>query len=418
MNDPEPIRHWRFQGNEMKYIRETMELGFGATPTGTMKERFEKAVRERFGVQYVITSNSGTSPLHQALMAFGVKPGDEVILSPLGPVMPAFTVIQAGAKPVFADVDPKTFLIDPADIRRKITPRTKAIMPVHLYGAVCDMPAIMEIAKEHDLFVIEDSAQCILGTDSQGRIAGTIGHAGSFSFDSVKHIASGEGGMLMSNDYDIAERARRFGAVGFKSVTAETGNARRHKNDFQDPTYERHTTFGYNYRMAELLAAVALAQIERVDAIVEKREAMAQQFHAVLKKTACDWLVPQMTYGNDRHSYWTFVAKYDGEERFGVSWREFRQTFMDNGGDGIYASYVLMYDEPIMRMLDESGRAFEDLEPQYPWCKGMLDGVSCPISKELQPKLLQFTTNQQTQDERDKQAAALEKTIVDISSRA
>ncbi len=149
---------WRFRGNELKYVKEVLDSGFGSSTIGTMNQRFEQAFAKRLGVKYAVTSNSGTATLHQALMAFGIGPGDEVIVPALTVVMCGYAVIHAGARPVFVDINPDTFLIDPKDIERKITKRTKAIMPVHLYGQVCDMGAIMKIAKKYELIVVEDSA--------------------------------------------------------------------------------------------------------------------------------------------------------------------------------------------------------------------------------------------------------------------
>lgn len=411
MSDMRPSSHWRFQGNEATYLQEALDRGFTAGPTGTMRDRFEDAFRKKFGVRYAVTSNSGTSPLHQALAAFGVGPGDEVIIPPLGPVMPAYTVIHAGAIPVFADVDEATFLLDPTAVEKKITSKTKAIMPVHLYGGVCEMQSIMAMAKKHDLFVLEDCAQCLLGIDASGRYAGAIGDAGSFSFDNVKQLSTGEGGMLITDDEDIALRARRFGGVGFKGASAETSNVRKLRDDFQDPSYQRHNTFGFNYRMSEPLAAIGLAQFERVDEIIELRCKMAAQFTAVIEDTGCSWIVPQKSYEGSKNSYWIYAARYEGESAHGTSWKDFRKKFMEFGGDGIYSAWDLMYREPSMRMLHESGKAFEEHGPQMSWCKDMLAGVSCPSAESLQPKMLQFTTNQQSQEQRDVQAAALRKTI-------
>lgn len=410
----------RFNGNELAYLREVLEGGLKPTPSGTMKERLERAFAARFGMPYAIASNSGTSPMHQALTALGIGPGDEVVTTPLAPVMPAFAILQAGALPVFADVDPETFLIDPEDIRRKVTPRTRAILVVHLYGAVCDMPAIMAIAGDHGLAVVEDCAQCVLGTDAEGRLAGTIGDAGTFSFDNKKHLSSGEGGMLVARDAGLAERARRFGGLGFGTITAETGNVARDLADFQDPGFKRHESFGYNYRLSEIAAAVALGQLERVEELVGNRRLMAERFAAVIGDAGCDWLVPQRLDPGCKSAWWTFAVRYHGEERFDVSWQSFRETFMRAGGDGIYAAWQLAYREPAIERLGRGGHAFNPAEAQfdtqYPWTVGMLDNIACPSAEELQPRLLQFTTNQLTEAERGRQAGALREAIESVTA--
>ena len=151
---------WRFEGNERKYLDEILANGFAASETGAMTERLEKKFAKIHNQKYAIAVNSGTSTLHMALMAFGVGPGDEVIIPGLTVAMCGYAVWQCGATPVFADVQRDTFLLDPSDVERKITSKTKALMPVHIYGLMCDMTAIMDIASKYHLYVVEDSAQC------------------------------------------------------------------------------------------------------------------------------------------------------------------------------------------------------------------------------------------------------------------
>ena len=399
---------WRFQGNELKYVKEVLNLGFASGTTGSMNMRLEEAFAKRFGVKYAITSNSGTSTLHQALMACGIKPGDEVILPPLTVVMCGYAVIQAGATPVFADIDPKTFLIDPRDIAKKITKKTKAIMVVHLYGQICDMDPIMKLAKKHNLFVIEDCAQCYLGAYKK-RLGGTIGHIGSFSMQSSKHITTGDGGILITNNEPLAERMRKFGGLGFKHVKADRRKIKKNRDLFQDPNYLRHNSFGYNYRLSELGAAVGLAQVEKINLLIKKRQKMAKEYLRAIGN--CSWLIPQYVPPHSTHSYYTFVAKFDGQKQKGITWHDFRKKYMEFSGDGIYSAWALVYNEPIMQTISKKGRFFPDIPGQAARHKGFLEKVHCPIAEELQPKLMQFTTNQNTERERAKQAMAMKKTI-------
>ncbi|MDP2932967.1 MAG: DegT/DnrJ/EryC1/StrS family aminotransferase, partial [bacterium] len=328
-NKHAPTNSWRFTGSELKYVKEVLDSGFGASTSGNMNQRLERAFARRFDTKYAITSNSGTSTLHQALAAFGVGPGDEVIVPALTVVMCGYAVLHAGARPVFADVDPETFLIDPEDIEKKITPKTRAIMAVNLYGQVCDMERIMAIAKKHNLYVLEDCAQCYLGTDDKGRLGGTIGHVGSFSFENSKHLSTGDGGILVTNDEALAERMRKFGGMGLKNIKAENGQVRKNKDIFQDPKYLRHDAFGWNYRLSEISAAVGLAQVERIDQLVAKREQIAAKYIQAIKETGCQWLVPQKVPAGAVNSYYTFTARYEGEEKKGVSWYDFRKKFME-----------------------------------------------------------------------------------------
>lgn len=400
---------WRFRGNELKYVKEVLDSGFGSSTSGNMNTRLEKAFSQRFGVKYAVTSNSGTSTLHQALAAVGVGHGDEVIIPPLTVIMCGYAVLYTGARPVFADVDPDTFLIDPKDIERKITKKTKAIMPVHLYGQVCNMEKIMAIAKKHKLYVIEDCAECYLGTDNKGRIGGTIGHIGSFSFENSKHLSTGDGGILITNEEVLAERMRKFGGMGFKNIKALSGQVRKNRDIFQDPKYLRHDSFGWNYRLPEVAAAVGLAQLEQIDFLVNKRKQIATKYLETLE--GCDYLIPQKVPNGYANSYWTFAARYEGQEKIGVSWYEFRKKFMEYGGDGIYAAWALVYNEPIMQMIHKEGKFFNDLPPQATNLKGFLNGINCPIAEILQPKIMQFTSNQGIEKDIDIQMNALKRTI-------
>ncbi|MBI4160774.1 MAG: DegT/DnrJ/EryC1/StrS family aminotransferase [Candidatus Yanofskybacteria bacterium] len=400
----------RFRGNELKYIKEVLDSDLKNSARRSMVAALEKKFAERFHVKYAIASNSGTSTLHQALAAFGVGPGDEVILPALTVVMCGYAIIHMHAKPVYADVDPRTFLIDPADIERKITPRTKAIMAVHFYGQVCDMDRIMAIARKHKLRVLEDCAQCFLGTDRRGRLGGTIGDVGSFSFESTKLVTCGEGGILVTNNKDLATKMRKFGAMGYKTLNA--GDAQEMPNPlaFQDPNYLRHDSFGYNYRMAQPLAAIALAQVEKIDWFFKKRQRVAKKYLKAIE--GCSWLKPQYVMPGHINAYWTFTVLFEGQEKIGVSWYEFRDKFLEFGGDKCRSAFALVYNEPAMITLNNSGKYFVDTEKR----QGLLHRKhlvhpSCPVAEKIQPKLMQFTTNQLSDEEMDIQVGALKKAI-------
>ena len=379
---------WKFNGNERKYLDDVLKSGFGASETGTMNERLEKKFADIHNKQFAITANSGTSTLHMALYSFGVGPGDEVLVPSLTVGMCGFAVWQSGAIPIFVDVLPDTFLMNPDDLKKKISKNTKAIMPVHMYGNVCDMESIMEIANEKNLFVVEDSAECFLGLDGRGRIAGTIGHVGSWSFEGSKHVTTSEGGIVLTDDKDIAIKMRQFGGVGFKNITAQSGKVRISRDNFQDPNWERHNIFAYNYRMPELCAAVGLAQCERLEKFVELRVKMGQQYLEVLSDSKL--FFPQKTQDGFKNTYWTFAAKFLGDD-FGIGWQEFRKKYIEFGGDGIYAAHQLVYNEPCFKNYYKSSNT--------------------PVAEDLQKQLMLFTTNQKDENERNIQINALEKTL-------
>lgn len=390
---------WRFGEREYTYVKEVLDSGFASGTTGNMNSRLERAFAERFGMNYAITFNSGTTTLHAALSAFGVGYGDEVIVPSLTVIACMYAVLYCNAIPVFADIDPDTFLMDPADVKRKITKKTKAIMPVHLYGQVCNMTEIMKIARKHDLKVLEDCAQCYLGTHA-GAIGGTLGDVGSWSFENSKHLTTGDGGIVATNNEELACKMRKLSTLGFRNATATSGKVRIDKNIFQNPSYKRHDTFAFMYRMPEVAAAIGLAQLEKLDWFVEKREQMARLYNEVLSD--CVWIKPQVTSIGDRNCYYTFAARL---ERDDIRWEDFRSKYIDFGGDGIYAAWALLYREDsiydVKRFLKSMNLADRFITD---------DGI-CPNAERVQGKLMQFTTNQENSEQMKFQAEALHKTI-------
>lgn len=389
----------RISDLERKYALESLEGQFASANNYKFVVRMEKAFAEKMGTNHAVGFVNGTATLHTALEAAGVGFGDEVIVPPLTMSSTCLSVLQANAIPVFADVDEKTFLIDPADIERKITERTKAIIPVALYGLMPDMDAIMAIAKKHNLTVIEDDAQCFLGT-YKGRLAGTIGDMASFSFQASKHITSGEGGVVTTNDDELALKLRRYSGLGYGSISMK--KARITKDDIQDPNYSRHVCLGWNYRMSDVAGAVALAQVERLDELVEMRKYCGKVFEEAV--AGCDWLVPQYVPAECEHAYWAFVTRL---KRTDITWYDFRKKFMELGGDGIYAAWKINYLEPAFQEMNFVGREkLIKMVGDYSYEKGI-----CPVAEMLQPQLLQFKTNYFDTDLVDAQAEILKKTI-------
>jgi perosamine synthetase len=392
---------WRFDEREYSYIKEVLDSGFASGTSGNMNSRLEQAFARRFGRNYAVTFNSGTTTLHASLWALGVRYGDEVILPPLTVISCMNAVLYCNAIPVFADVDPETFLLDPQDVRQKITERTRAIMPVHLYGQVCNMTEIMAIAKEYNLGVVEDCAQCYLGTH-KGKIGGTFGHVGSWSFENSRHLTTGDGGIIACDDEELAVKIRKLSTQGFRNATAISGKIRISKDIFQNPEYKRHDSFGFMYRLPEVAAAIGLAQLEKLNFFVEKRKTMGKMFLDVIAATDCDWLIPQKTPEGDINSYYTFAARFVRDD---VTWQEFRKKFMDFGGDGIYAAWALCYEED---SIPEIKALLERMHLGGRFCTER--GI-CPDAEIIQPQLMQFTTNQKNKEEMQKQADALYKTI-------
>ena len=396
----------KYLGNELKYLEKVLNAESWSATGGNWNNALEKEFAKKFGVKYAVAMNSGTSTLHAALEAAGVGPGDEVISSALTVIMDSTATLHANAIPVYADVDPKTFNIDPNDVARKITKRTKAIIPVALYGLPPDLDPIMELAKKHNLVVIEDNAQCVL-SKYKGRLAGTIGHMASYSFENTKHISCGEGGIIITDKEKYAELVRKIGGHGFKNLKAEEGRVRLNQDVFQNPHYKRHDVLGWNYRLPEFNAAIALAQLERIEELIELRIKSAQYFIDVMK--TCDYLIPQFVPSGYTNTYYTLGVVYEGDKSIGVSWEDFRKAYIDHGGDGIYGAWSVPYLEPMIATRQFANRCpwvYEDLRYE----KGL-----CPVAEALQPKIMQFKTNYRDVNLAENKAIALLKTIKDFN---
>ena len=279
------IQSWRVSLKEHEYLRNVLESGFPGSSSVNFTGKLEKLFAEKFESKYAISFANGTATLHAALAAAGVGPGDEVIAPPLTMSSTSFAILHCGAAPVYADIDPETFLISAKSIEARVTPRTKAIMPVALYGLPPDMDAINAIAQKHKLAVIEDDAQCFLGK-YKGRTAGALGDMASFSFQNSKHITCGEGGMVTTSDPDLAAFIRRFSSLGYGNVSAEPGKSKINKSDIVKPDFARHVALGYNYRLSELCSAFTLAQLERLEMFVEWRKKCAAGFSPPLSKAS------------------------------------------------------------------------------------------------------------------------------------
>ncbi len=395
-----PSTNPRMNGNEMKYLQEVVDQGFRTSWNGTMNKRLEAAFAERFGSKFAVSFCNGTATLHIALEAAGIVAGDEVIVPPLTMSSTTLAVLHAGAIPVYADVDPDTYQISAESIEKVITPRTKAIMPVALLGLSPDFDAINAIAKKHNLVVIEDDAECFLGT-YKGKLVGTLGDMASFSFQASKHITSGEGGIVITDNEEYAEKLRRYSGLGYASISAKKG--RIQKCDIQNPNYFRHATNGWNYRISDLCAAVALAQVERLDELCQVRVDAANATAEVMKEAK--WFKPQYTPEDCTNAYWGYAGKITDDS---IEWTDVYNKFVENGGPGFYAAWKLSYQEPFLQNLDLMNR--EKYMPGYADMKFPVTGL-CPNAEALQPRLMLMKTNYFEKDELARDLEALAKTI-------
>ena len=277
---------------ELEFLKQALNSGTLNCTKGTFVNRFEKQFAERLGVANACAVTSGTAAIHSAVAAVNPNPGDEIISSPITDMGAITPILYQGAVPVFADVDPKSLLVTAETIGPRITRRTKAIIVTHLFGNVCDMDAIMELAAKHNLVVIEDSAQA-LDAKYKGKYVGTIGHIGCFSLQQTKHITTGEGGMVVTNDAQFARTARLFHDKAW---------------GYGDPKPD-HYFLALNYRMTELQGAVAVAQLEKLNWSVTQRQQMAMRLTKRLRGLS-DIQLPEATPGAT-HVFWKYYMRME-----------------------------------------------------------------------------------------------------------
>jgi perosamine synthetase len=284
MNKQIPIYQPSLLGNEKKYVLDCLETTW-ISSKGKYIHQFEEAFSNTIGVQYAASVSNGTVAIHLALLALGIGPGDEVIVPTLTYIASVNPIVYTGATPVFVDSLRDTWQIDPEDVKQKITPKTKAVMAVHLYGHPCDMDALQKICKENNLFLIEDCAEAF-GSTYKGKYVGSFGDVATFSFFGNKTITTGEGGMVVTNDATLHDRIVHYKGQGLAM----------HRQYW-------HDVIGYNYRMTNICAALGLAQLEQAATFIEQKLQVAQWYKEALKDTPYEC---HAQTGDVKHTYWMF----------------------------------------------------------------------------------------------------------------
>jgi perosamine synthetase len=265
-----PYGHQRIEDDDIRAVVEVLRSDW--ITTGPKVAEFEEAFAERVGAKYAVSFSSGTAALHGAAFAAGLGPGDEAITTPMTFCATANCVVYQGAKPVFADICADTLNIDPDEVKRRIKPRTKAILPVDYAGHPADLDSILELADRYGLVVIEDACHA-LGAEYKGRRVGSISHMTVFSFHPVKHITTGEGGMVTTDDPELTRRLRMFRNHGIDS------DARRRQAEGQ--WYYEMVALGYNYRLADIGCALGISQLRKLEQNLARRRWIAKQYTAV-----------------------------------------------------------------------------------------------------------------------------------------
>jgi dTDP-4-amino-4,6-dideoxygalactose transaminase len=296
-----PFPMWpQFDPKVLEVVQEPLRTGKVNYWTGTVGMEFEQAFAEWCGARFGVSTTNGTSALHTALAGLGIGPGDEVIVPSYTFIATSFSVCQAGAVPVFADVERNSHTLDPAAVEAAISPQTAAIMPVHLYGVIANLGPLLEIAKKHGLALVEDSAQAHGGL-YQGRKAGTVGDVGAFSFCQSKHLTTGgEGGAVVTDNEDVAWRCRSFRDHGYD--VAE----RLRLLELEAKLPYIHNMVGFNYRMTEMQSAVGLVELARMDSYhMPNRRRNAQHLAKQLQGVPGIEYLPLDT-PERRNAYWQF----------------------------------------------------------------------------------------------------------------
>lgn len=287
-----------FGADEIQEVQKVLDSGW--VSQGPKVKEFEENVSSFLGVKYAIAVANCTCALHLANLSIGLTKQDEVLVADYTFPATGHSVLYCGARPVFVDVDPKTYNINPEKIEASITPKTKAIIPVHTFGQCADMDPIMEIAEKYDLSVIEDAA-CALGSKYDKQYAGSIGDVGCFSFHARKGITTGEGGMVVTNNKEIAEKVRYLAVFGMK-----TAWEREATKSFMIPQF---FDMGYNYKMSDISAAIGVAQMRKINMIIKKKQDLAKHWDNLIDQM--DGIVKPYKSKKCSHIYQAYVAMVD-----------------------------------------------------------------------------------------------------------
>lgn len=299
--------------------------------TGPAITEFEKKVAEYTGAKYAVAIANGTAALHAACFAAGIKKGDEVITTPITFAASANCALYCKANPVFADIKEDTYNIDPEDIRRKITDKTKAIVAVHFTGQPCEMDEIHAIAKEHNLIVIEDAAHA-LGADYKGNRIGSISDMTTFSFHPVKHITTGEGGMIMTNDEELYRKLILFRSHG---ITRDENQMLANEGSW----YYEQLDLGYNYRITDIQCALGLSQMNKLDKFVARRRELVTRYQDAFK--GAEEVVTPVMLEECNSSWHLYVIQVKNRKEVFEKLRK--------AGIGVNVHYIPVYHHPYYR---------------------------------------------------------------------
>ena len=347
---------------ELEYVTDCIKTNW-ISSKGKYVEEFENNFAKYCDFKYGVATTNGTTALHLALACLGISKGDEVIIPSFTMIATAFAVVYCGAKPVLVDAKPDTWNIDVKKIEEKITDKTKAIMPVHIYGHPCDMDPIMELAKKYNLYIVEDAAE-VHGAEYKGKKAGGMGEIGCFSFYANKIITCGEGGMIITKDKKIAERAKSLKNLSFP----------------KGKRIYKHQDVGYNYRMTNIQAAIGLAQLEKIDELIERRRKNAHLYNKLLKNIEGITLPVEKEWA--KNVYWMYSILI--EDKFGIN-RDELMNKLEKKGIETRPFFVPIHQQPVFHKMGW----YE--EEKYPIAERLASrGINLPSSSGLKEKEIRY----------------------------
>jgi perosamine synthetase len=336
-----PLAKPYFDSEELDEIKKVLDSGW--VTQGPMVKELEEKTANYLGVKYAIAVNNCTAALHLALLSIGIKNGDEVLVSDFTFPATGHSVLYCRATPVFIDVKLDTYNIDPEIIEEKITNKTKAVIPVHTFGQTAEMDKIIKIAKDYNLTVIEDAA-CAFGAKNKNKYAGTIGDIGCFSFHARKGITTGEGGMVVTNNKNLAEKIRHLSIFGMASAWD-----REKSNKFIIPEF---TEAGYNYKMSDITAAIGVAQLRKLGKIIERKRELAKYWDEKIHEI--ELIEPPYVGENVKHIYQSYVSIVDRR----INRNRMIEMLMEKGIQtqiGTYASHI----QPVYNSKDKCPNSLE-----------------------------------------------------------
>jgi perosamine synthetase len=370
-NSPVPVNEPLLDGNEEKYLVECIRTGW-ISSEGPFVARFEEQFAARVGRMHGVAVANGSVALDAAVVALGIGPGDEVILPASTIISCAAAIVRAGAKPVLVDCDPQTWNMDPSLVEARITPRTRAIMVVHIFGLPVDMDPLLALAHRHGLKVIEDAAE-VIGQTYRGRPCGSFGDISTFSFYPNKHVTTGEGGMLVADDPALAARCRSLRNLCFKPEQRFI-----------------HDELGWNFRLSNLQAALGVAQLERLEKFVAIKRRMGARYTEQLKGTRGIQLPASSTPYAD-NIYWVYGLVLDDDVPFDAREAMARLAKL---GIGTRPFFWPMHEQPVLRKM------------------GLFGGESHPVAERIARRGFYIPSGMALSDEQIERSVAAIKEIL------